>query len=216
MTKKTEIYQTDEIPWEEPEAVERVINAFKQLPGIGDRSARRIVYWLLGASKEKLQEFVDSFQTLKEKIKTCSMCFNVATSDPCYICASSERDHSLICVVAEPQDVAAIETTRIYNGVYHILGGVLDALKGIGPDRIHIDELLQRVSAGEINEVILALDPSNEGEITTKHIAKLLAPTGIKVSVLAQGIAAGSVLEFTDPRTLSNALMNRRLLHGKE
>jgi len=210
MAEKPKIYRSEEIPWEEPDAVERAVNAFKQLPGIGDRTARRIIYWLLGTSEDKLDEFAGAFKALKEQIKTCSICFNISTSDPCYICASPERDHSLICAVAEPQDLAAIETTRIYNGVYHILGGVLDALRGIGPEQLHIDELIQRVSAGDIDEVILALDPSNEGEITAKHIAKLLAPTGVKITVLARGISAGSTLEFADPKTLTNALINRK------
>jgi len=212
MDKNPRIVQTDEIPWIEPEAVERAINAFKQLPGIGDRSARRIIYWLLGVSPDKLQEFVDSFQALKKQIKTCSICFNVSTTDPCHICAADSRDHSIICVVAEPQDVAAVEMTRIYNGVYHILGGLLDAMKGIGPEQIRIEELLRRVASGEVEEVILALDPSNEGEITMRHIAKLLAQTKAKITILAQGISAGSALEFTDPRTLSNALIHRRIL----
>ena len=210
MTEKPKIYRNEEIPYEEPEAVERAVNAFKRLPGIGDRTARRIIYWLLGASKDTFDEFVDSLKNLGEQTKTCSICFNISTSDPCHICSSPERDHSTICVVAEPQDLAAIENTRIYNGVYHILGGVLDPLKGIGPEQLHIDELIKRVSSEEVNEVILALDPSNEGEITAKHLSKLLAPTGVKITVLARGISSGSTLEFVDPKTLTNALMNRK------
>ncbi|RKZ30659.1 recombination protein RecR [bacterium] len=210
MNDESQTYQSKEIPYEEPDAVERAINVFKQLPGIGDRTARRIVYWLISTSGEQIDEFAEAFRLLKEQIKICSLCFNVSISDPCNICSSTERDHSTICVVAEPRDVSAIEMTRIYNGVYHILGGVLDALKGIGPEQLHIDELIQRASSDEVKEIILALDPSNEGEITARHISKLLEPVQVKLTVLAQGISAGSTLEFTDPKTLTNAIKNRR------
>ena len=215
MNDEPKIYNTDEIPGETPKVIEQAINLFKQFPGVGDRTARRIIYWLLAQPKEKIMEFAQTFKDLSEQVKTCSICFNVSTSDPCPICANPERDHSVICVVAEPQDIAAIESTRIYNGVYHVLGGLLDAMKGIGPEDLHIEELLRRAAEENVKEIILALEPSNEGEITAKHIAKLLADVDVKVTILAQGLSAGTTLEFADPRTLSNALINRKPLSGK-
>lgn len=209
MDEFPKIHNTDEIPGEAPQVIENAINVFKQLPGIGDRTARRIIYWLLGQSREKLEEFISALEELKDSVKICSVCFNVSTTDPCHICANTERDHSVICVVAEPQDIAAIESTRIYNGVYHVLGGLLDAMRGIGPEDLHIAELVQRAAQPEVKEIILALDPSNEGETTARHIAKLLRDVDVKVTILAQGISAGTALEFADPRTLSAALTNR-------
>ncbi len=203
------IHNTDEIPGEAPQVIENAINVFKQLPGIGDRTARRIIYWLLGQPGEKLEEFISALEELKNSVKICSVCFNVSITDPCHICANPERDHSVICVVAEPQDIAAIESTRIYDGVYHVLGGLLDAMRGIGPEDLHIAELVQRAAQPEVKEIILALDPSNEGETTARHIAKLLKDVDVKVTILAQGISAGTALEFADPRTLSAALTNR-------
>lgn len=190
--------------------IENLINELCRLPGFGIRSATRIAYFLLTRPKEDLLALIKALQEFSDNVKQCSTCFNVSESDPCPICADPNRDKSIICVVEEPQDLAAIETAGIYWGVYHVLGGVLNALEGIGPEKLHIEELLSRVDAEDINEIILAINPTPEGETTAAYIAKKLSASGVIVSTLAQGLSSGSDLEFANKRTIRQAMENRR------
>ena len=190
-------------------AIDKLIEELTRLPGIGVRTATRLAYHLLSRPKEDIEALIDALHGIMEEAKVCSICFNISESDPCPICADANRDHSTICVVEQPQDIAAIEATMAYDGVYHVLGGVLDALAGVDEEQLHIKELLARVSQGDVKEVILALNPTPEGETTIRYLAKILEPTGVKVTTLARGISAGSLLEFTDKKTLTNALANR-------
>ena len=191
-------------------AIEELIAELCRLPGFGTRSATRIAYFLLGRPKEDIVALIDALKKFADSVKVCSVCFNVSESDPCPICADANRDHSVVCVVEEPQDLAAIENTGFYNGVYHILGGILNALEGVGPDNLHIKELLNRVAKGGIDEVIIALNPTSEGETTASYLTKYLRKYGVQITTLAQGISAGSDLEFADKRTIRQALENRR------
>ena len=193
-----------------PKTIENLVSELCRLPGIGTRSALRLAYYLLSRPKEDLTALIDALKNFSESVRICSICFNVSENDPCPICANSDRDHSAICVVEEPQDLAAIESTGAYCGTYHILGGVLNALDGIGPDSLHIAELISRTSAGNINEIILALNPTPEGETTTSFIMKQLTPLKVMITTLAQGISSGSDLEFADKRTIRQAIEHRR------
>ncbi len=193
----------------EKSAVEKLIGELAKLPGIGIRTATRLTYHLLNRDKEDLEYLIDSLRGIIERAEFCSICFNVTEIDPCAICSNSKRDHSTICVVSQPQDLMAIEATQAFEGVYHVLGGLLDALAGVDIGDLKIAELNNRVNRDEIDEVILALDPTAEGETTARYIAKVLKPSGIKVTILARGISAGSVLEFADKKTLTSALQNR-------
>ena len=191
------------------QAIEELIAELCRLPGFGVRTATRIAYFLLSRPKEDIYALIDALKKFAESVKVCSICFNVSECDPCPICADENRDHSVICVVEEPQDLAAIENTGVYDGVYHILGGVLDALEGISPDDLHIKELFQRVSEGDVKEVILALNPTSEGETTISYLTKYLKKYDVKITTLAKGISSGSDLEFADKRTIRQALENR-------
>jgi len=180
-----------------------------KFPGIGRKTAQRLALHILKQPKEEIDKLVRAIIDVKEKIRYCSICFNITESDPCPICSSPKRDKGTICVVEEPMDVLAIEKTNEYNGVYHVLGGVMNPLEGIGPDDLKIKELVQRISAGGVNEVIIALNPSVEGETTSIYIANLIKPFGVKVTRIARGLPIGTALEYADTATIVRAIENR-------
>ncbi len=194
------------------ESLEQLAEQFSHLPGIGRKTAHRLAFYILKMPREEVQALANALLTVKEKIRYCSTCSNITEVDPCPICSNVKRDQSVICVVEEPNDVVAIEKTKDYKGLYHVLGGTLSPLDGIGPDDLKIKELIQRVSNSVIEEVILALNPNVEGEATTLYISKLLKPFGVKVTRIARGLPVGSDLEFADEATLSRALEGRILL----
>ena len=189
------------------ESMELVIEHFASLPTIGRKTAQRLTYYLLRQKAEFIINFSEALINLNKNVKYCSQCFNYTETDPCQICSSQKRNNSLICVVEEPSDVMAIEKTNEYNGLYHVLHGALNPLDGISAADLKIQELISRTS--NINEVILAINSSVEGEVTTQYIARLLKPLDIKVTRLARGIPIGTELEFTDEATLSKALEGR-------
>jgi len=194
-----------------PPAIKDLIDRFTQLPGIGPKTAERLVFYLLTQSDGVLEKFGSAFKHLKEKITRCSICQNFAETNPCFICKDQKRSSGVICVVARPQELQAIEKIGEYQGVYHILGGVIDPLEGITPDQLKVKELLERIKKGNVREVILALNPDMPGETTILYLTKLLKEyKDIKISRLARGLPVGSDLEYADEITLSNALKGRR------
>lgn len=192
-----------------PSALETLIDKFAMLPGIGKKSAQRLAFFVLSLPDGEAEAFAAAILDAKNGVHCCPVCHNLTDSELCPICASDKRDKSLVCVVAEPRDVLSLERGREYNGVYHVLHGVLSPLGHIGPDDIRISELVQRVAAGGIDEVIMALNPDTEGETTSMYINRLLKPFGVKVTRLAYGIPVGSNLEFADDATLLRALEGR-------
>ncbi len=191
------------------ESFENLIEELTKFPGIGRKTAQRLALYILKRPKEEIEKLVKAIIDVKEKIKYCSICYNITESDPCTICLSPKRDKSIICVVEEPMDVLAIEKTNEYNGVYHVLGGILNPLEGIGPEDLKIKELINRISSGAINEVIIAINPSVEGETTSVYIANLIKPFGIKVTRIARGLPIGTALEYADTATIARAIENR-------
>jgi recombination protein RecR len=188
----------------------RLVEQFRRLPGIGAKSAVRLAYHVLAMDREQSRELADAIIEAKDKIGYCSVCFNLTDCDPCQVCRSDARDTGLICVVEEPQDVAAMERTREYRGRYHVLHGSLSPLDGVGPDELRLKELLARINGGEVNEVIMATNPDVEGEATAMYVARLLKPLGVKVTRIGHGLPVGGDLEYADEVTLSKALENRR------
>jgi len=191
------------------ESIEQLAEHFAQLPGIGRKTAHRLALYILRMNREEVEAIADALVRVKERVRYCSVCSNITESDPCSICSNSRRDRNSICVVEEPQDVHAIEKTNEFKGLYHVLGGALSPLDGIGPDDLRIKELVTRVSNGRLEEVILALNPNVEGEATTLYVSKLLKPFGVKVTRIARGLPVGSDLEFADEVTLSRAFEGR-------
>lgn len=191
------------------DAVARLINEFEKLPGIGHKSAQRLAYYILSANKGSVDNLVDAIQVAKQKIRYCDQCFNITDKELCNICDNQNRDKSLICVVADPKDLIAMEKTREFKGVYHVLHGNISPMGGIGPDDIRIKELLSRLN-DDVKEVILATNPNVEGEATAMYLSKLIKPLGIKVTRIAHGIPIGGDLEYTDEVTLTKALEGRR------
>lgn len=187
-----------------------LIEHFRRLPGIGPKSATRLAYHILTLDVEQAELFAKAIMDAKEKIGYCSECFALTDIDPCHICRSENRDRSVLCVVEEPQDVAAMERTREYKGLYHVLHGCLSPLDGIGPDQIRVKELLTRIRSGAVNEIIMATNPDVEGEATAMYLSKLLKPLGLVVTRIGHGLPMGGELEFADEVTLSKALENRR------
>jgi recombination protein RecR len=185
------------------------IEELSKLPSIGKKTAQRLALHLLKSNTEDVDSLVNAIKDLKTKIHFCSRCFNLATEELCEVCKSSKRDHSLICVVEEASDVIAIEKTHEFNGVYHVLGGVLSPLTGIGPDSLKIKDLLKRFEDEEIKEILLALNPDTEGETTTLYLAKLIKPLGIKITRIARGLPIGGDLEFADEATIGRAVLGR-------
>ncbi len=189
--------------------LEELVNQFARLPGIGRKTARRLAYSIIEQPQERAKQFADALINAKEKIRFCSVCQNFTDKEVCHICSSEKRDRSTVCVVEDPRDVAAFERTREYNGLYHVLHGVISPLDNIGPDKLKIKELIARLSSGEIKEIIMATNPTVEGEATSGYISKLVKPLGIKVSRLAYGIPVGADLEYADEYTLARALEGR-------
>lgn len=189
--------------------IEKLIEEFSKLPGVGNKTAQRLAFYVLNIPKEEAYQLAQSIVEAKEKIKQCSICQNITDVDPCNICRDSKRDDEIICVVQESRDIVAIEKTREFKGKYHVLHGAISPMEGIGPNDICIKELLQRLQGDEVKEIILATNPSIEGEATAMYIAKLVKPLGIKVTRLAHGIPIGGDLEYTDEMTLSKALEGR-------
>lgn len=190
------------------EPLERLINEFTKLPGVGYKTAQRYAYAVIDTELEEVRTFANAIMDAKKKTKFCSVCGNFTEEDICPICSS--RQHSVICVVSEPRDVIAMERVRGYKGVYHILHGNISPLQSRGPDEINIKQLISRVSKGNVEEIILATNPTVEGEATAVYIAKLMKTLGIKTTRLAQGISAGSDIEYADEVTLTKALENRQ------
>ena len=188
----------------------KLIENFRALPGIGSKTAVRLAYHVLDMDAGRAKALAEAILEAKEKIGYCNTCFNLSDRNPCGICDSDARDHSVICVVEQPQDVAAVERMREFKGVYHVLHGALSPLEGVGPEDIRIKELLNRLYDSEVKEVILATNPNVEGEATAMYIAKLLKPVGIKVTRIAHGLPVGGDLEYADEVTLSKAMENRR------
>jgi len=188
----------------------RLIDEFKRLPGIGQKSAQRIAFHLLRASREDAERLAKAITDVKEKLGLCSVCHNISDAELCPYCRDSSRDRSVLCVVAEPPDILPIETTRTYEGLYHVLHGAISPLRGVGPEQLRIKSLVQRVAAGEVKEVILATNPTAEGEATAAYLSRLLKPLGVRVTRIAMGIPVGSDLEFADEVTMSKSLENRR------
>ena len=193
-----------------PAALERLSEQFARLPGIGSKTAQRLAFQVLSMPQEQAQEFADAILDAKRSIHTCPVCQNLTDEEMCPICADETRDHSTICVVAEPRDVIAMERSREYTGVYHVLHGVISPLNHVGPDDIRIRELLARLQDGSVQEVIMATNPDTEGEATAMYLLRLLRPIGVKVTRLAYGIPVGSQLEYADEVTLLRALEGRR------
>ncbi len=196
------------------ESVERLVNHLSQLPGIGRKTAQRLALHILRLPRADVEALSAALTDVKEKVRYCSICCNITEDDPCIICSSPKRDRSLICVVEEPSDVLALEKTNEYKGLYHVLGGSLSPLDGIGPEDLKIRELLGRISAAPqqadgVHEVILAMNPNVEGEATTIYLTRLLKPLGVKVSRIARGLPIGGDLEFADEATLARALEDR-------
>ena len=191
------------------ESIEQLAEQFAQLPGIGRKTAHRLALYILKMSRDEVVTLAKALINVKDKVRYCSVCSNITEADPCSICANTKRDRSSICVVEEPNDVLAIEKTNEYKGLYHVLGGALSPLDGIGPDDLKIKELLQRLSTSNIEEIILALNPNVEGEATTLYLSKLFKPLGMKITRIARGLPVGSDLEFADEATLTRALEGR-------
>ncbi|MDY2970975.1 MAG: recombination mediator RecR [Butyricicoccus pullicaecorum] len=190
--------------------VERLIEEFARLPGIGQKTAQRLAFHVLDMPKEDAQRFADAIMQAKSTVFTCKVCQNLTDSEICPICSNPNRDPGVICVVADPRDVLAFERTREYNGLYHVLHGVISPMNHIGPDDIRIRELLQRVADTDVREVIIATNPDTEGEATAMYLARLLKPFGVAVTRLAYGIPVGGHLEYIDEVTLMRALEGRR------
>jgi recombination protein RecR len=186
-----------------------LIEEFHRLPGIGPKTAQRLTFFLLRAPKEQVTQLAESIKDLRERITTCSICCNIAEVNPCPICGDELRDHSQICVVEEPLDVVALERTRQYTGVYHVLHGAISPVEGIGPEDLRIRELLDRIGKGGVVEVLLATNPNLEGEATAMYLERLIKPLGIRLTRLARGLPVGGDLEYADEMTLTRALEGR-------
>ena len=193
-----------------PEPVARLIDAFQKLPGVGPKTAQRLTFFLLKRPAEEVAELADSLSQLKTRISHCSRCFNVTEEDPCRICRDPRRDERVLCIVEEPNDLLAIERTGEFRGRYHVLLGALSPLDGIGPEDLKVRELLARLEGGGVEEVILATNPSVEGEATAIYLAKLLRPLGARTTRIARGLPVGGDLEYADEVTLSKALEGRK------
>jgi len=192
------------------EAVYKLVQALNKLPGIGPKSAQRLAYYLLRASEGEANLLAEAILLVKQKTKLCSICFNVTESDPCSMCRSDQRDRSKICIVEQPQDILALEHTRTYNGLYHVLHGAISPTEGVGADNVRIKELMNRLQDGPVNEVILATNPNLEGEQTAMYLSRLISPLGIKVTRLARGLPFGTELEYADDVTLTRAIEGRQ------
>jgi recombination protein RecR len=192
--------------------VQDLIDELGRLPGVGPKSAQRIAFHLLAADPADVRRLVHALTEVKDKVRFCAVCGNVAEAERCRICLDERRDLTVLCVVEEPKDIVAIERTREFRGRYHVLGGAISPISGIGPDELRIKELLQRLSDGTVTELIIATDPNLEGEATATYLARLIAPMGVRVTRLASGLPVGGDLEYADEVTLGRAFEGRRLL----
>ncbi|HEX8251370.1 MAG TPA: recombination mediator RecR [Pyrinomonadaceae bacterium] len=196
------------------EPVAKLIDEFKRLPGVGHKSAQRLAFYILRRPEEDIERFVEALQEVKQKITFCTVCNNLTDVNPCMYCASTNRDRSIICVIEEPYNLVAVEKTRSFKGLYHILHGSLSPIRGVGPDELMLANIFPRLSPEnndgvEVREVIIATNPTTEGEATANYIARLLKPLGIRVTRIAMGMPVGSDLEFVDEVTMDRALANR-------
>lgn len=192
------------------EPVARLIEEFSKLPGIGPKTAQRLTFYLLRGSREEAAGLADAILSMKERVGFCSVCFNISEDTECGVCASTARDRKVICVVEEPLDVLALERTGEYKGTYHVLHGAISPIDGIGPDKLKIAELVDRVKDSDVSEVIIATNPNTEGDVTAAYLGRVLVPLGVKVTRLARGLPAGGDLEYADELTLARALEGRR------
>ncbi len=192
--------------------VENLIEQFQKLPGIGRKTAQRLAFFVLSLPEEEAQGFANAIINAKKTVKFCSVCQNLTDTEICSLCSDNARDKETVCVVSDPKDVAAIEKTREYNGLYHVLHGCISPMNGVGPDDVRIKELIARVASGEIKEVIMATNPDTEGEATAMYISRLLKPFGVRSTRLAYGIPVGGHLEFADEMTLTRAIEGRRAM----
>lgn len=193
-----------------PEPLTRLIEQLQKLPGIGAKSAQRLAFHVLRTPREDVERLVEALRDVKDKVTYCSVCHNITDADPCMFCTSPARDQRIICVVEEPQNVTVVEKTGGFKGMYHVLMGTLSPLQGVGPDDLKIKSLLTRVGAGTVEEVIVATNPTVEGEATALYLARLLKPLGVRVTRIAMGIPVGSDLEYADEITMSRAMEGRR------
>jgi len=194
------------------ETLNRLIEELQKMPGIGSKSAQRLAFYILQSSGKDVEKLLVAVRQAKERIKHCSVCFNITDIDPCKICANESRDKDLLCIVAEPKDLVALERSGEFKGKYHVLGGMISPLDGLGPESLRIKELLQRLQKEEFKEIILALSPTTEGEATNIYLAKLIKPLEIKLSRVACGLPIGADMDYADEATLSKALEGRRLV----
>lgn len=191
-------------------SITRLIDELKHLPGIGQKTAQRLAFYLLRADRDQAFALSDAIRDAKEKIRECSVCNNITDEDPCLFCRSSTRDKRLICVVEDATNIQAVEKTRQFNGLYHVLGGALSPLQGVGPDQLKIKSLIERLKGGTTEELIVATSPTAEGEATAVYLSKLIKPLGVRVSRIAMGIPVGSDLEYADEVTMMKAMEGRR------
>lgn len=190
--------------------LQALVDQLQRLPGIGAKGAQRLAFHLLRQPRDDVEALVGAIRDVKERISYCSVCHNITDADPCYYCTHDGRDRSVICVVEDPHNVAAVERTKEFNGAYHVLMGALSPLQGVGPDELRIKSLLDRVGRGEVAEVILATNPNVEGEATAIYLAKLLKPLGVRVTRIAMGLPVGSDIEYADDVTIHKAMEGRR------
>lgn len=187
-----------------------LIKELSRLPGIGEKSAERLAYHILRSGREEALKLARAIRDVKERVRHCSICFNMAETDPCHICADAARDHTVVCVVEEPKDLLALERPGTFKGVYHVLGGRIAPLDGLDPEKLTIRALLDRAKSGDVEEVILALNPNMEGDLTAHYLAERLKPLSVKVTQIARGIPSGSQLEYANQTMLAEALRDRR------
>ncbi|MDQ1307106.1 MAG: Recombination protein RecR [Actinomycetota bacterium] len=195
-------------------AIADLVSELGRLPGVGPKSAQRIAFHILQAEPDDVHRLADAMITVKEKVRFCIECGNVSEEERCRVCTDDRRDSSMICVVEEPKDVVAVEKTREYRGLYHVLGGAISPIDGVGPDDLRIRELMTRLADGRVAEVVIATDPNLEGEATATYLARFLSPLGITVSRLASGLPVGGDLEYADEVTLGRAFAGRRNVEG--
>lgn len=193
-----------------PDPLQRLVEELQRLPGIGAKTAQRLAFHVLKAPREAIDRLAEAMQHVKERVTYCSVCNNITDHDPCWYCTTDSRDRKVICVVEDPENVTAVERSRDFHGVYHVLMGVLSPLQGVGPDDLKIKGLLGRVADGSVEEVILATNPNVEGEATAIYLAKLLKPLGVKVTRIAMGVPVGSDLDYADEFTMHKAMEGRR------
>ena len=192
------------------DAINKLAQELNKLPSIGPKSAQRLTYYLLRASEEQVRQLAEAILSLKQKTRLCSVCFNVTELDPCLICRNDQRDRTRVCIVEQPQDILAMEHSRCYDGLYHVLHGAISPTEGVGADDVRIQELMNRLHDGSVDEVILATNPTLEGEQTAMYLNKLISPLGIRVTRLARGLPFGTELEYADDVTLTRAIEGRQ------